>query len=170
MDLGATLCTRSKPSCERCPVGDDCAALRSNSVGDYPGRKQKTAKPLRTTTMILASANGEVYLERRPEAGIWGGLWSLPELDERTVDAWCEAVLDSAATRKQPWEILRHSFSHFDLDIQPIVVHLDARAVIVADASARIWYKLDDEPPGGLAAPVKKLINQLRNSENAAHC
>lgn len=170
MDLGATLCTRSKPSCERCPVSDDCAALRLNSVRDYPGRKPKTVKPLRTTTMILASANGEVYLERRPEAGIWGGLWSLPELDGRSVDAWCEEVLDSAATRMQPWETLRHSFSHFDLDIQPIVVHLDARAANVADASARIWYKLEDEPPGGLAAPVKKLINQLRNSENATHC
>ena len=120
--------------------------------------------------MILASANGQVYLERRPEAGIWGGLWSLPELDERSVGEWCEEVLDSAATRMQPWGILRHSFSHYDLDIQPIVVHLDPRAASVADASARVWYKLDDEPPGGLAAPVKKLINQLRNRNNATHC
>ncbi|MDH4054915.1 MAG: A/G-specific adenine glycosylase [Gammaproteobacteria bacterium] len=170
MDLGATLCTRSKPSCERCPVADDCESLLMNKVGDYPGRKPKSAKPLRTTTMILASANGQVYLERRPETGIWGGLWSLPELDERSVGEWCEDVLDSAATRTQPWDILRHSFSHYDLDIQPIVVHLDSRAAHVADAGARVWYKLDDEPPGGLAAPVKKLINQLRNRNNATHC
>ena len=120
--------------------------------------------------MILASANGQVYLERRPETGIWGGLWSLPELDERSVGEWCEDVLDSAATRTQPWDILRHSFSHYDLDIQTIVVHLDSRAAQVADAGARVWYKLDDEPPGGLAAPVKKLINQLRNRNNATHC
>lgn len=170
MDLGATLCTRSKPSCGRCPVADDCAALLMNEVAGYPGRKPRAAKPLRTTTMILASANGEVYLERRPETGIWGGLWSFPELDERSVGEWCEDVLDSAATRTQPWDILRHSFSHYDLDIQPIVVHLDSRAAQVADADARIWYKLDDEPPGGLAAPVKKLIDQLRNRENATHC
>ncbi|MDH5621239.1 MAG: A/G-specific adenine glycosylase [Gammaproteobacteria bacterium] len=169
MDLGATLCTRSRPSCERCPVSADCAALLANTVGDYPGRKPKAVKPLRTTTMILASANGQVYLERRPESGIWGGLWSLPELDERSVVEWCEDVLDSAATRTQPWDILRHSFSHYDLDIQPIVVHLDARAAQVADAGSRVWYRLDDEPPGGLAAPVQKLISQLRNTDNATH-
>ena len=170
MDLGATLCTRSKPSCGRCPVADDCSALLMNKVGDYPGRKPRATKPLRTTTMILASANGEVYLERRPETGIWGGLWSFPELDERSVGEWCEDVLDSTATRMQPWDILRHSFSHYDLDIQPIVVHLDLRAAHVADANARVWYRLDDEPPGGLAAPVQKLINQLRNRENATNC
>lgn len=169
MDLGATLCTRSKPVCEQCPVSADCAAFRANSVTSYPGRKPRTVKPLRTTTMILASANGQVYLERRPEAGIWGGLWSLPELDERSVGEWCEDVLDSAATELQPWDVLRHSFSHFDLDIQPIVVRIQSRVANVADADARIWYKLDDEPPGGLAAPVKKLINQLRKSGYVAH-
>ena len=169
MDLGATLCTRSKPACTRCPVSDDCVALQSSRVDAYPGRKPKVLKPLRTTTMILASANGQVYLERRPEAGIWGGLWSLPELGERSVGEWCEDVLNSVATRLQPWDILRHSFSHYDLDIQPIVVHLEPRAASVAEAGARVWYKLDDVPPGGLAAPVKELINQLRKSENATH-
>ncbi|NQV86908.1 MAG: A/G-specific adenine glycosylase, partial [Woeseiaceae bacterium] len=169
MDLGATLCTRSKPSCERCPVRADCVSCLANSVANYPGRKPKTVKPLRTTTMILASTNGQVYLERRPEAGIWGGLWSLPELDERSVGEWCEDVLDSAATELQPWDVLRHSFSHFDLDIQPIVVRIESHAGNVADVDARIWYKLDDEPPGGLAAPVKKLINQLRKNEDVAH-
>ena len=169
MDLGATLCSRSKPSCGRCPVRKDCAALRSSSVGDYPGRKPKVSKPLRTTTMILASAGGQVYLERRPEAGIWGGLWSLPELGERSLNDWCVDVLGSVATETRPWDVLRHSFSHYDLDIQPILVRIESQAGKVADAEARTWHGLNDAPPGGMAAPVKKLINQLKKSENVAH-
>ena len=169
MDLGATLCTRSNPSCNCCPVKKDCVALQSNSVGDYPERKPKVNKPLRTTTMILASTEDQVYLERRPEAGIWGGLWSLPELGERSLDEWCVDVLGSTATETLPWDVLRHSFSHYDLDIQPILVRIASQAGTVADADARTWHRLSDAPPGGIAAPVKKLINQLKKSENVAH-
>jgi A/G-specific adenine glycosylase len=169
MDLGATLCTRSKPACERCPVGDDCVAFRTDSIEDFPGRKPKTAKPLRSTTMILASVDGQVYLERRPESGIWGGLWSLPELGESSVDDWCDKVLGSAVAEVLSWDVLRHSFSHYDLDIQPIVVRIESHAGKVADADIRTWYDFDDAPPGGLAAPVKKLINQLKKSENVAN-
>jgi A/G-specific adenine glycosylase len=119
--------------------------------------------------MILASVNGQVYLERRPESGIWGGLWSLPELGESSVDDWCDKVLGSAVTQMLSWDVIRHSFSHFDLDIQPIVVRIESHAGKVADAGVRTWYHLDEAPPGGFAAPVKKLINQLKKSENVAH-
>jgi A/G-specific adenine glycosylase len=169
MDIGATLCTRTRPSCDRCPVREDCAARRMNSVSDYPGHKPKAIKPLRTTTMVLASFEGQVYLERRPEAGIWGGLWSLPELGERSIGSWCDEVLGDAATETQSWEVMRHSFSHFDLDIQPIVVRIQSHASTVADADSRTWHRLDAAPPGGLAAPVRKLIGQLKKSENVAH-
>ena len=169
MDLGATLCTRSKPACDRCPVSTDCQALRTHSVVQYPGRKPKLTKPLKTTTMLLVSVSGQVYLERRPESGIWGGLWSLPELGERSIDDWCDTTLGTAAKDVLSWDVLRHSFSHYDLDIQPIVVRIESHAGKVADAGATTWYSLDDTPPGGFAAPVKKLINQLKKSENVAH-
>ena len=168
MDLGATLCTRSKPACDRCPVSQDCVALNTDRVAAYPGRKLKVDKPLKQTTMILASIDGQVYLERRPEAGIWGGLWSLPELGERSVDDWCGEVLGSRAVGTSSWTVLRHSFSHYDLDIQPIVVRIDPSGGKVADTQAT-WYRLDDAPPGGIAAPVKKLIDQLKKSDYVAH-
>jgi A/G-specific adenine glycosylase len=117
----------------------------------------------------MASVNGQVYLERRPEAGIWGGLWSLPELGEESIDDWCDKELGSAVIELLSWEVLRHSFSHYDLDIQPLVVRIESYAGKVADAGVRTWYRLDDVPPGGLAAPVMKLINQLKKSENVAH-
>ena len=111
--------------------------------------------------MVLASNNGEVYLERRPEAGIWGGLWSLPELGERTLDDWCDDVLDSLATDFDTWPVLRHSFSHYDLDIHPVVVRVSPRASTVADGDYETWHGLEDVPPGGIAAPVQKLLDKL---------
>ena len=169
MDLGATLCTRSSPACGRCPVQVDCAAHASGTVDDYPGRKPKKEKPLRQTTMLMARHSERVYLERRPEAGIWGGLWSLPELGERRLEDWCEETLGAATTATERWQTLRHSFSHYDLDIQPILVRVDAPLRKVADSDNTTWYRLDETPPGGIAAPVKKLIDQLKKGSNVTH-
>jgi len=163
MDLGATLCTRSKPACERCPVATDCTAHSSGSVTEFPGRKPKKEKPLRATTMVIARYDGHVYLERRPESGIWGGLWSLPEMQGDAVDDWCRDMLASSANDIEPWQLLRHSFSHYDLDIQPIVVRVDPPLSKVADSGDAAWHRIGDEPPGGMAAPVHKLIERLKD-------
>ena len=169
MDLGATLCTRSSPACGRCPVHVDCKAYVAGTVDEYPGRKPKKEKPLRQTTMLMAKSSERVYLERRPEAGIWGGLWSLPELGERSIEDWCRDKLNGAATATEPWQTLRHSFSHYDLDIRPILVRVDAPLSKVADSDHTTWYRLDETPPGGIAAPVRKLIDQLKKSSNVTH-
>ena len=173
MDLGATLCTRTKPSCERCPVSNDCRALADGAATAYPGRKAMKVKPLKATTMLLAVTGNTVYLERRPAAGIWGGLWSLPELDADTddgnVDRWCRQHIGTAAGQHEQWGTMRHSFSHYDLDIRPVVVKLADIKSAVADRDDAVWYRLDDVPPGGLAAPVKKLIQTLREFHHGAH-
>ena len=169
MDLGATLCTRSKPDCVRCPVSVDCKAHAAETVAEYPGRKPKKEKPLRTTTMLIANDTERVFLERRPEAGIWGGLWSLPELGDRTIEDWCREKFDVANAATEPWGTLRHSFSHYDLDIRPILVRVERPSSKVADGDDTTWYRLDEQPPGGMAAPVKKLIDQLKKSSNVAH-
>ena len=163
MDLGATLCTRSKPACERCPVAEDCAARLADAVSSYPGSKPKKVKPLRTTTMLVACHNGHVYLERRPEAGIWGGLWSFPEIEGQAAAAWCEDRFGSRVTRVEPWQVLRHSFSHYDLDIQPIAVRVDAPLSKVADNEGAMWHPLGNELRGGIAAPVNRLLEKLKN-------
>ena len=161
MDLGATLCTRSKPACDRCPVSSDCAALIQDAVSAFPGRKPKKEKPLRTTTMVIATRDRHIYLERRPEAGIWGGLWSLPEVDGNDVAGWCSDKLGAEAADPDAWELLRHSFSHYDLDIRPIVVRIAAPLSRVADSDDATWHRLGDELPGGVAAPVGKLLEKL---------
>ncbi|MEJ2298238.1 MAG: A/G-specific adenine glycosylase [Woeseiaceae bacterium] len=167
MDLGATLCTRSNPACERCPVAADCTARLKVSVTYFPGRKPKKAKPLRSTAMVLASHDGRVYLERRPESGIWGGLWSLPEVDGKAVEEWCRERLGRAPRCVDEWQVLRHSFSHYDLDIRPIAVRIDAPLSKVADNNNAGWHRLDDELPGGMAAPVSKLIERLKNGTHS---
>ena len=158
----ATLCTRSRPDCGACPVGADCRARRAGEVDAYPGRKPKKARPLKQTTMVLALCDGAVYLERRPPTGIWGGLWSLPEVADGDVDGWCERVLAGAANEREARATLRHSFSHFDLDIHPVVVRLAAASRKVADSGNATWARLDTGAPGGVAAPVQKLIDSLK--------
>ena len=167
MDLGATLCRRSNPDCGACPVSGDCKARLSNTVERYPGRKPRRARPLKHTTMIMAVSNDAVYLERRPPAGIWGGLWSLPEADD--VNDWCRQVLNVSPGVTEPRERVRHSFSHYDLDIQPVVVRVEAVSRKVADSPDATWHCLGDSPPGGIAAPVQKLINTLKTSRHVTN-
>ena len=163
MDLGATLCTRSQPRCATCPVHADCEAYALDAVDEFPGRKPKRTKPLRETTMLMAVSRDTLYLERRPSAGIWGGLWSLPEVDDDAIDEWCERRAGAPTAEVVHWQPLRHSFSHYDLDIHPVVVRLSRDAGTIEDGEDAVWYRLDDTPPGGIAAPVKKLIDTLRS-------
>jgi len=169
MDLGATVCTRSQPRCDSCPIAADCVSRADAEVDNYPGRKRKKVKPLRQTTMVMAISDQAVYMERRPPAGIWGGLWSLPEMKSNAVDGWCERLVDGDQVEQEPWSTVRHSFSHYDLDIQPVVVRVDAVSRKVADGDGATWYELSEPPPGGMAAPVQKLINELKKNSNVTN-
>ncbi len=159
MDLGATLCTRSRPQCAACPVSVDCQARRTDSIAQYPGKKPRKAKPRKRTTMVMAVTEDAVYLEKRPATGIWGGLWSLPEVED--VDVWCEQMMNGAVQATETRETLSHSFTHYDLDIEPVLVRVaDGRRRIAGTADAT-WYRPGGEPPGGIAAPIQKLIDTL---------
>jgi len=165
MDLGATLCTRTRPRCEACPVSDDCAALKLGRQSDFPGKRAKKAKPLKTTHMLLVHCDGELYLQRRPPSGIWGGLWSLPELPgDDAVMEWCAQTLQACAANVDHWDTLRHSFSHYDLDIKPIAVRLKSPPQKVSDSDQELWYTLAKPPGIGLAAPVQTLIDCLQQT------
>ena len=162
MDLGATLCTRTRPACPRCPVAADCAAHHSGRSGDLPTSKPKRALPLRSTQMLLLHTEDAVLLMKRPPAGIWGGLWSLPECPAQSdVAEWCRAELQCEVTTETRWATLRHTFSHFHLDIQPVLARVTDMEGVMDDAEG-VWYNLDAPPPGGLAAPVQQLLTQLK--------
>lgn len=164
MDLGATVCTRSRPACTACPLAGDCIARATHRVDSIPGRRPKKDKPMRQTHMVLALCNGNVYLERRPPSGIWGGLLSLPELEhDDQLAGWCEQRLDAELLEIERWTPLRHSFTHFDLDIQPVAVRVARHSRTLADdEDDGVWLDCMADMPFGIAAPVKKLIDRLK--------
>jgi A/G-specific adenine glycosylase len=164
MDLGATVCIRNNPHCNCCPLRNECSALALNVLKQYPGRREPKEKPLYNIHMLLAHIKNTVYLERRPDKGIWGGLWSLPEIDDaKDVHQWCEHELNVCPAELNYWNTVRHTFTHYHLDIQPIAVRLLAQSSTVQDTEDRIWYEVDSPPPGGIATPVSKLIQTLRS-------
>ncbi|MCC4308375.1 A/G-specific adenine glycosylase [Alcanivorax marinus] len=165
MDLGATLCTR-RPDCPRCPVIHLCQAHADGNPQDYPGRKPAKDKPVRATRMLILQDNqGRVWLEPRPPSGIWGGLWCFPQLDaspDNPEDARDDALERRGLTAGHQENLpgFRHTFSHFHLDIEPRLIRVDSHGEAVQDAEGR-WVSPADPGELGLAAPVKKLLDQL---------
>jgi A/G-specific adenine glycosylase len=169
MDLGATLCTRSRPDCGRCPLQARCVAFATGRTAELPVRKPKKATPEKRTAMLVLIDGDEVLLEQRPQAGIWGGLLSLPELgghvamDEDAAPV-CTADVAAAAgsfgtiDEVRPLSPLVHVFTHYKLHIAPFAVTLAARAVT---GSGYQWWKLDRIGEAPLPAPVKKLLLDL---------
>ncbi len=166
MDLGATICTRTQPKCNDCPIEKNCEAHALERETEFPGRRARKAKPLKNTQMILVLADEAVYLERRPPSGIWGGLWSFPELEpQQDVSSWCREKLKAAPVELQQWPTVRHSFTHYDLDIVPITVRLQCISGTVADTDDQMWYEFESPQQVGIAAPVTGLLEKLRTDE-----
>ncbi len=167
MDLGATLCTRSKPSCLLCPLEKSCEAHMLGLEIRYPVPKPRKTIPQRATLMpLLANRDGAILLYRRPSTGLWGGLWSLPQLDDLSdLDHLADQhALHLLGRRQLP--ALTHTFSHFQLAIDPWLVQVEQTAHHVAEADW-LWYKLATPPRLGLAAPVKKLLQHAADALNA---
>ena len=165
MDLGATVCRRSKPLCPICPQNQTCAALAQNIQNQLPTPRPKKTLPCKTTTMLmLDNGRGELLLQQRPPAGIWGGLWSFPELTQTApsdaeIQQWCLEQLGHEIKISQRWPVLRHTFSHFHLDIEPVWLR-STRQDQIADSNSA-WYSASAPTSIGLAAPVKQLLERI---------
>jgi A/G-specific adenine glycosylase len=146
MDLGATLCTRRHPACERCPVAADCVARKSDRIDELPAPRARKALPLRRATWFVYRCNGKVLLERRPSRGLWGGLWTFPET--KIID--CRTT-----TRLSPIE---HGFTHFRLRAQPVVCEVD-RPLSRTNAA---WISLRSAPQRAVPTPVRTLLERLQ--------
>ncbi|MCY1396200.1 Adenine DNA glycosylase [compost metagenome] len=167
MDLGATLCTRTRPSCLLCPLREGCRAHLLGRESDFPVPKPRKALPQKQTLMpILANRDGAILLYRRPSTGLWGGLWSLPEMDDLAdLAPFAERhSLDLGERHELPG--LTHTFSHFQLAIRPWLVRVESAAPAVAEADW-LWYNLATPPRLGLAAPVKKLLKRAADALKA---
>ena len=157
MDLGATVCTRARPACLLCPLNVGCEAYRTGTQEQYPAPKPRKELPIRRVRMLLLEREGAVLLQRRPPSGIWGGLWSLPECTpEADWEAVCREQVGLEPLAWQALPVLRHTFSHFRLDIEPLRVTVEERAGARVEDEARLWYNGDTTL--GLAAPVARLL------------
>jgi A/G-specific adenine glycosylase len=163
MDLGATLCTRSSPACERCPLETECEARALGEPLSFPGKKPRKVMPVKTTTFVMATAsNGDIWLERRPAPGIWGGLWCFPEIaDPRLAANWCLDRWGLEPEAMKVWDDFRHTFSHYHLDIRPVQVTLATTPGAIMEAPDQLWYNTGQPPEVGLAAPVANLLAKL---------
>lgn len=178
MDLGATLCTRSRPACTRCPLSASCQALAENDTGAYPQKKRKAKVPERATYMLIyRNELGQVWLQQRPPTGIWGGLWSFPELANsaeedplsptllRQIEAAAPTLPNVAAV--QSLDPLTHVFSHFRLHIQPLLIPVSNSQVAVRESCGQ-WVTLSPLPALGLPTPVRNLLSQIGEQMNDA--
>lgn len=163
MDLGATVCTRSSPDCASCPLAKDCEALENGDQLAFPGKKPRKILPVKSTHFLIArSIEGDIWLEKRPASGIWGGLWCFPEIEDSaaahnsSLDLW--NIKPSSVEAQTPF---RHTFSHYHLDITPVLVQLEMTPHSVMEASSQLWYNVRQPPQIGLAAPVAKLLAAL---------
>lgn len=168
MDLGATLCTRTSPGCDRCPVAGDCKARLSDRQADFPGRRKTREIPVRETRMLLLrDPDGRVLLEQRPAQGVWGGLWSLPE-QPLSADpfAWCADRGLKVAGEGRQLPSRRHTFSHFHLDINPLEIPLAEPGCRLADGDRMAWYNPRQPSRLGLAAPISRLLQESNLKES----
>ena len=182
MDLGAMVCTRSKPKCSLCPLQSNCRANAEQNWQAYPGKKPKKALPERESYFLLLEKDGKVALEQRENAGLWGGLYCFPQFaDKQELLAY---LASNGIQQYQEWAAFRHTFSHFHLDIYPIYARFDDQTnpedvdrsdwKKVAEkqnqyqsallSAVKYWYDPQNPEPIGLATPVKNLLTQyVRN-------
>ena len=167
MDLGATVCVVKRPLCLACPVQDDCRARVSGRQHELPTPRPKRELPQHTITFVMVrDNNGHLLLKRRPPAGIWGGLWGFPECETGIdVQQWCSEVLGIRIKHTEKLSPLAHGFTHYHLEIQPIIADVaqDSVSAAVMEGADMLWYNCASPQPVGLAAPVRLLIEQLRS-------
>ena len=161
MDLGATVCTRSAPRCDACPVARDCVARLKRKIAELPSPRPKKALPQRAVRVLVLERAGTLLLEKRPAAGIWGGLWSLPELPvDADIVAHCLVRWDARVVAGAELAPIEHGFTHYRLTILPrrVAVRSWPRR---AESPGLVWLTRDDALAAALPAPIRALIRTL---------
>lgn len=163
MDLGAIVCTRSKPNCTICPLKKDCTALRENRVDKLPTTKPRRPLPEKETVFLLLTQQKKVLLKKRPATGIWGGLWCPPEMTAcKNVTTYCARNYNLSIKHVDDIPPLDHSFTHFRLRIYPKL--LEVISPIDSQQNKAMWLTLDEALATAIPAPVRKLLKQIESN------
>jgi A/G-specific adenine glycosylase len=166
MDLGATLCTRTRPACDACPLAGSCIARATGTQAQLPAPRPRRTRPHRSAYALIATRDdGAVLLQQRPADGLWGGLWTYPQFDtEDEAVSWLNnARLDPANTHHlAPYE---HAFTHYDLTLHPLVAAVMSSAPLPV---ACMWYDPASPQRVGVTKPVSALLAKLQTGAQAA--
>jgi A/G-specific adenine glycosylase len=156
MDLGAQVCKRATPLCMLCPVNADCAARLTQRTDEIPAPRPTKVLPHKTKFVVALMHAEHVYLERRPDQGIWGGLLSLPEFDsEASASAWLKA--NAPNTKYESDAPIEHAFTHYRLTLHPLRATLGKKSEVKAlTAIPRATLATQ-----GLPAPIKKYLLKI---------
>ena len=162
MDLGAGVCTRKQPACASCPLRMSCEAHARGKAEAYPEPRPRRVVPRKKTSMLLLLCEGEVLLEKRPPAGVWGGLWCLPEMpvgaDPRE---YCGRRFGARLAHAERLPVLRHGFTHFSLQVTPVVCRLHGAATSASEPG-QVWLPLEEAAKAAIPALVRKLLLALK--------
>lgn len=170
MDLGATLCVRGKPQCTLCPLVKHCAAHQHNIAELIPQKKSTRKLPLRSATFLILERNGSVLLGKRPSKGIWGGLWSFPEIESKPeinlIQTYCKQHFKINVDDYKPLKSFIHTFSHYQLYVHPVLITVKRTPLKIAEksmeATPQIWYNLRKPEAIGVPKPTQLIIDFLR--------
>ena len=159
MDLGATICIRKAPRCDACPVATACHARKASRIADIPAARPRKALPEKSVTWLLLLDRGQILMEKRPAPGLWGGLWSFPEAPAKDVDGHCRRTFGCVVASKKPLQTLEHGFTHFRLQIRPLLCKVARNPNL--ETPGRLWIDVDEAREAAVPAPVRTLIGRL---------
>ena len=165
MDMGATVCVRSSPDCRICPLQCRCIAFSQNLQDTLPEPIPRMARPVRSARMLLIRDRQSGYLlTRRPPTGIWGGLWSFPEITETGVDhqQWCRDELGLEVDTGSILNPVNHVFTHFELNITPVICTLISKPDVIMDETHTLWYTPDSDADPGMPSAVRKIFRLMK--------
>ncbi|MCL4469937.1 MAG: A/G-specific adenine glycosylase [Gammaproteobacteria bacterium] len=166
MDLGATVCTRARPRCASCPFSGNCVAYNENRVAELPASRPRKALPHKETVMLILLRQGEVFLEKRPSTGIWGGMWSFPEAArEDGLRDVCMNRFGFEVSALDPWPEFEHAFTHFRLNILPRPLLVTAIQPQVRQPDG-LWLHPMDALEAAIPTPVRRLLRQMEKDRN----
>ena len=160
MDMGATVCTRSKSKCVLCPVQSDCVALATDCIGELPTPRPRKAIPERHAVMLLIRHGNDILLEKRASVGIWGGLWCLPQFDNEEAAKNWYVQNGMSASHGERMETFIHTFTHFKLHITPLQIQLPRKPALAAQPGS-VWLSVADALTAAIPTPVRALLNKL---------
>lgn len=167
MDLGATLCKRSKPLCQQCPVAQDCQALALGQQHSLPLPKASKTKPERRRVFLMLQSEAGIWLGPDYGFGVWQALWQFPSFDNwQQAQDWLHHQPLTQQGGAQFLPSFRHTFSHYHLWLEPVLVSVALNGVMAASGR---FTQAEDWPTLGLATPIKQLLHQWQQQVLIPH-